>query len=312
MLGIAVKGRESPYQVMLNEVTTAAICFSGQPGRVEANLEGIAGWCRRAAESGAQLALFPELSVTGFISNHPSGDHAAWLAEVLRGAWRTAQPLDGPAVQQLKSLSKECNIHLSAGLLENAGNVLYNTHIVAGDGQLLGIWRKMHIPLFEMQVYNGGGPAEVVETDLGKLGVNICFDAFLPESTRLLGVRNAEIALFPFAADPPPATAAAWAAWAQPVLQARCSENGLFGVACNYFGQVSFAGVGQSFPGGALTVGPGGEVLAVSTEHSAEPHMLLTVLKRDDLLEARAKFEYTFRFRRPELYGSIASRSDEK
>ncbi len=50
----------------------------------------------------------------------------------------------------------------------------------------------MHIPLFEMPVHNGGGVPEVIETPLGRIGVNICFDAFLPESTRLLAVRGAE------------------------------------------------------------------------------------------------------------------------
>jgi N-carbamoylputrescine amidase len=294
---------------MKDQVTVAAVAFDGRPGEVEANLERMDGWCRCAAAEGAELVLFPELSVTGFLPNHPVGPHEPWIAQVLQGAWRMAQRLDGPVVEALRRMSRETGVCVSAGFLENSGNALFNTHVLAGDGELLGSWRKMHIPLFEMQVYNGGGIPETVETDLGRVGVNICFDAFLPESTRLLGVRNAEIVLFPFAADPPPGTAAGWADWARPVLQARCAENGVFGVACNYFGEVSYAEAGQRFPGGAMVVGPDGGEQASNTEPSREPHMLTAVLRRDDLLAARARFEYTFRFRRPELYGPLAGNS---
>jgi predicted amidohydrolase len=152
-----------------------------------------------------------------------------------------------------------------------------------------------------MQVYNGGDAPVVVETPLGRIGANVCFDAFLPESTRLLGVQNAEIVLFPFSADPAPVTAEGWFAWAGPVLAARCAENGVFGIACNYRGAVEFAGLTQHFPGGAITIQPDG---CPSTP--VQPDMAVTTLCRDVLLEARARFEYTFRFRRPDLYGPLA------
>ena len=63
------------------------------------------------------------------------------------------------------------------------------------------------------RVINGGGVPQVVDTPLGRIGANICFDTLFPESTRLLGVQGCEIMLAPFAADPPPGTAAAWANW---------------------------------------------------------------------------------------------------
>jgi predicted amidohydrolase len=158
----------------------------------------------------------------------------------------------------------------------------------------------MHVPMFEMQIYNGGGVPDVVDTRLGRIGVNICFDAMMPESTRLLGIQGCEIALFPFAADPPPCTPEAWAEWAAPVVRARCSENGVFGVCANYRGAVSCAGASQTFPGGALVVGPGGAIMAES------PGPLFTDLHARQLLDARSRFEYTFRFRRPELYKKLA------
>lgn len=286
---------------MIEAIVAAAAAGEIHPGETIANLAKIRWQARQAAAAGAALILFPELSVTGFLPNHPPGDHAAWLAEALRGAWRHAERLDGAAVAELARISHEEGIFVAAGILENAGGVLHNTHVLVGEGRVWGRWRKMHVPLFEMPFYNGGEAPAVVETPLGRIGVNICFDAMLPESTRLLAVQGCEIGLFPFAADPAPSTAEAWAAWARPVLQARCAENGIFGVACNYRGVAEFAGVKQAFPGGSMIVGPGGEVLC---EGSGE--ILLSALTAERLREARSAFEYTFRFRRPELYGLLA------
>lgn len=287
---------------MKDHVTIAAVAAQTKPDQTSDNLDILNQRCQEAAAQGAELVLFPELSATGFIPNHPEGNHFEWLAAVLDGAWKMAQPLDGEVVSSLCAISRSAGTYIAAGLLENAGNQLYNTHVLVGDGCLLGAWRKMHIPLFEMPVYNGGEAPIIVETPLGRIGVNICFDAFLPESTRLLGVQNAEIVLFPFAADPAPVTPEGWFGWAQPVLQARCSENGVFGIACNYSGAVEYAGVSQAFPGGAAIVGPDGSLVS-----AIEAKMVVQRLDRKRLLEARSRFEYTFRFRRPELYRSLSN-----
>lgn len=290
---------------MTGTVRISAICVDNKPGETGANLERIAHWSRRAADEGARLALFPELSLTGFVPNHPTGDHAAWLRAALLEARRMALPLVGDTVTALCAIARDTGLLISAGMLEDAGSVLHNTQILAGPEGLLGVWRKMHVPMFEMPFYNGGPAVEAVTTPAGRIGANICFDALMPESTRLLAVSGVEIVLFPFAADPPPCTPAGWAAWAGPALRARCQENGVFGVACNYTGHVECAGVTQDFPGGAIVVGPRGEVIAEWDGPAGTAGMLLADLDAGMLLAARAEPEYLFRFRRPELYTSL-------
>jgi predicted amidohydrolase len=288
---------------VIDTLVLAAANSPSQPGATTRNIEAIVHLADRAANAHAKLVLFPELSLTGFLPNHPEGNHAAWLRDALQFARSTAEPLDGPAVKTLTMMAQQIGIYISAGMLEDAGNLLYNTQILVGPQGLIGAWRKMHIPMFEMPFYNGGPAPTVVETPLGRIGANICFDALLPESTRLLAVQNVEIVLFPFAADPPPVTAAGWAAWASPAVRARCQENGVFGIACNYTGHVEAAGVKQSFPGGALVAGPRGELLAEQAEGGT---LLLHEISSDTLRAARAEPEYLFRFRRPELYGPLA------
>jgi predicted amidohydrolase len=156
-----------------------------------------------------------------------------------------------------------------------------------------------------MPFYNGGQAPRVVDTPLGRIGANICFDALMPESTRLLAVQNVEIVLFPFAADPPPLTAAGWAQWAMPAVHARAVENGIFAVACNYVGNVVCAGVEQRFPGGGFILSPRGAVLADWTSES-ESGLIVADLESRELEAARAEPEYLYRFRRPELYGPLA------
>ena len=291
---------------MLNNVRIAAIAVDTQPGNLPENLRKIAVWTKKAAAAGAKLILFQELSLSGFIPNHPVGDHDRWLREALQIGRRIAEPLDGPAVRQLSQIAAESEVMISTGLLEDAGHVLHNTQVLVGNKGLLGSWRKMHVPMYEMPFYNGGGVPEVVETPLGRVGVNICFDVLLPESTRLLAIKNVEIALFPFAADPPPATPQGWANWASTPIKSRCAENGIYGIACNYVGTVTCAGATQSFPGGGMIVDPRGQITGEWTGVCGEPAMLLGDLSAEVLREARAEPEYLYRFRRPELYESLA------
>jgi N-carbamoylputrescine amidase len=291
---------------MRDEVRVAAVAADTKPGEIERNLEKIDLWTARAVQQGAQLVLFPELSLSGFIPNHPHGDHEAWLRRSLVEARRAAIDLQSGHVDTLKAIAARHRVLVSVGTLEDAGNVMYNTQLLVGPEGLLGSWRKMHVPMFEMPFYNPGQGPRVVATPLGRIGANICFDALIPESTRLLAVQSVDIVLFPFAADPPPRTAAGWAEWAGPALRARCVENGVFGVACNYVGHVECAGALQDFPGGGMIVSPRGQLIAQWSVQSGESGLLVADLTARDLQAARAEPEYLYRFRRPEIYGPLA------
>jgi len=291
---------------MRENVRAAAVAVDSNPGDTSGNLQKIDDWAGRAKDAGADLVLFPELSLTGFIPNHPDGNHNTWLRRALLAAQTMSEPLSGPSVDRLIQIAAHHDILLCAGMLEDAGNVLHNTQVLVGPDGLLGRWRKMHVPMFEMPFYNGGDAPTVVDTPLGRVGVNICFDALLPESTRLLAVQNVEIVLFPFAADPAPVTPQGWHDWAGPSLRARCQENGVFGLACNYVGHVECSGVEQTFPGGCLAVGPRGEVLKDWSGNSGQPALMIAEFGRTMLREGRAEPEYLFRFRRPELYGTLS------
>src|SRR5262245_12139235 len=122
---------------MKESVRVAAVALNSHPGETQRNLDLIAEWCRRAKAEGAELVLFPELSVTGFVPNHPVGDHAEWLRQALRGARTMAEPVEagaardgaaqGSAVARLCEISRDTGVYVAAGLLEDAGHLLFNT-----------------------------------------------------------------------------------------------------------------------------------------------------------------------------------------
>ena len=235
---------------MDQSVRIAAGCCQSQPGEAGRNLDQIDRIAREAANEGATLLVLPELSVTGFIPNHPVGDHQAWLQKALLFARAHAEPMAGYSAARLCQIAKTHQLLVAAGILEDAGNLLYNTYLLAGPDGVVAHWRKLHIPMFEMPFYQPGTPPVVVDAAMALIGANICFDAFMPESTRLLAIQNVELVLFPFAANPGNGSEDDWCDWATVPLRSRCAENGVFGVASNYLGHVKCAGAEQTFPGG--------------------------------------------------------------
>ncbi len=205
---------------MLDCLRVAAVAVDTKPGHLDENVEKLAHWIGQAASAGARAVLFPELSLTGFIPNHPLGQHESWLRRALSEARRAALRLDSPPLESLQALARRHQMRVCVGLLEDGGNLLYNAQILIGPDGIEGHWRKLHVPMFETPFYQGGSTAPVSVTSVGRLGVNICFDVFMPESTRLLAVQNVEVVLMPFAADPPPATPTGWANWASPAIRA--------------------------------------------------------------------------------------------
>ncbi|MBM4077542.1 MAG: carbon-nitrogen hydrolase family protein [Planctomycetes bacterium] len=292
---------------MKETVRVACASIDTKPGQMDENLAKIEAVCSQLSDRGVELVLFQELSLCGFIPNHPVGNHDQWLRRALLSARQLARAVPGEVTAAVQKIASSFKMLISVGLLEDAGNRLFNTQILVGSDGMLGRWRKMHVPMFEMPFYNGCDAPTVVETPLGRIGANICFDSLLPESTRLLAIQNVEIVLFPFAADPPPGDVNAWKQWARTPVSSRCAENGVFGLACNTVGTVELVETCQTFPGGQMIFGPRGELLADGDSQSGMPGAVVHNLAQVQLLTARAGPEYLFRFRRPELYGTLAN-----
>src|SRR3712207_2149774 len=102
-----------------------------------ANLEKAIEFIGEAASGGAQIVCLPELFRSQYFCQ--SEDHANFAL---------AEEVPGPTTQRLEPVARENKVVIVASLFERrAAGVYHNTAaIIDADGQLLGKYRKMHIP----------------------------------------------------------------------------------------------------------------------------------------------------------------------
>ena len=133
-------------------------------GRPEENLSRAKEMLRDAARQGAQLALLPECLDLGWANPE---------------AHEMAQPIPGAHSDRLCAWAAEYGLYVCAGLTERDGGKLYNTAVLIDKrGKLLGKHRKINL-LTEIEgsgLYSVGSKLEVFDTELGKLGIDICAD----------------------------------------------------------------------------------------------------------------------------------------
>jgi predicted amidohydrolase len=260
------------------------------------NQRAISERVAEAARHGATLVVFPECALTGYCFE--SCDEALPLAETIPG-------------EATQALAKACAIHGAhavVGLIERAGDQLYNACVLVGPRGLVGKYRKIHLPGLGLDrlVTPGDERWKVYDVGSAKLGMHICYDSAFPESARSMALDGAELLVLP-TNFPPGAECLC-----DKVLPARAMEN------CVYIAAANRVGVerGFQFIGGSKICGPDGELLA----HAA--HAEETIIYADlDLARARSKRRVRvpgkheidrFADRRPEMYARIVERNDNR
>jgi len=110
-----------------------------------------------------------------------------------------AEPIPGPATEQLGRAAKRNRLWVVAGLIERDGQRIFNTAVLLSrEGKLAGKYRKIHLPREEW--HKGIEPAReypVFQTDFGTVAIQICYDWFFPELATIYGLRGAEIVFAP-------------------------------------------------------------------------------------------------------------------
>ncbi|MBD1591606.1 carbon-nitrogen hydrolase family protein [Arthrobacter sp. S1_S22] len=141
------------------------------------------------AQPHSKLVVFPELHLFG------DEDPDLQRTEMLQAS---AEPLDGPRVKELKQLAKDLNIWLVPGSVCERGpeGQLFNTQLVLSpDGELAGYYRKI-FPWRPFEPYDPGDRFTTVDLPgIGRVGLNICYDAWYPEVSRQLAWMGADVIL---------------------------------------------------------------------------------------------------------------------
>jgi predicted amidohydrolase len=135
-----------------------------------------------------------------------------------------AEPIPGPSTELLGALAKRLRVWLVAGIYEREGKRIYNTAVLIGrDGSLAGRYRKMSLPDEEIEGgITPGSDTPVFDTDFGRVGLMICWDASYPQVAAALARRGAEVVFLPI-----------WGG-VEELVQARAIENQAYVVASGY------------------------------------------------------------------------------
>ena len=234
-------------------------------GNTAENMDKLKHSIEDVASKGAELVVLQELHNTLYFCQTEN-----------TSLFDLAETIPGPSTEFYSGIASANGIVLVTSLFEKRAPGLYhNTAVVFDkDGSIAGKYRKMHIPddpaYYEKFYFTPGDLGfEPIQTSIGKLGVQVCWDQWYPEGARLMTLKGAEILIYPTAigwesTDTPEEKARQLEAW---VISQRghAVANGLPVIAVNRVGREpdpSKQTNGIRFWGYSFVAGPQGEILA--------------------------------------------------
>jgi predicted amidohydrolase len=255
------------------------------------NLAKIKKLVARAKKQRAELVIFPELSLTGYV--------------VRDQIYELAEKIPGPSTKIIEDVAKKNDIHVIFGMPEVSDKTeatLHNSAVFIGPEGFIGKYHKMYLPthsIFEEKRYfRPGYQTAVFDTELGKLGLIICYDIYFPEVTRLTRLKGAELIVC-ISASP-----GVRRSFFEVLTVARAIENTAF------LAFVNLAGIqdGLQFWGGSRLVGPSGRVLVQANYD--EDDFVMGEVNYPDIRPIEA-FVPTLRDLRPELFDQLKRSAEE-
>ncbi|MGB9740438.1 MAG: carbon-nitrogen hydrolase family protein [Candidatus Bathyarchaeia archaeon] len=249
------------------------------------NLKKMESISVKAAKEEAELIIFPELSLTGYV--------------VRDEIYNLAETIPGPSTKAMVQIAKKAGLYVIFGmpeLSEKAKSTIYNSAVLVGPEGFIGKYRKMYLPthsIFEEKRYfRHGYEAVALDTKLGKIGLIICYDIFFPEVSRLTRLKGAMLIVC-ISASP-----AVRKAFFEALTVARAIENTAF------LAYVNLVGIedGLQFWGGSRLVGPNGNVIK-QAKYDEEDLVMCDVNYSD--IKPVETFVPTLKDLRPELFDEL-------
>jgi N-carbamoylputrescine amidase len=269
------------------------------------NLEKALWRIREAAARGAQIVCLQELFRSQYFCREESAELFA-----------LAESIPGPTTETIGRLARELGVVVIASLFERrAAGLYHNTAAVIGaNGELSGIYRKMHIPddplYFEKFYFTPGDLGFVnFNTPFARVGVLVCWDQWYPEAARLSSLSGANILFYPTAIGWHPAEkeqhgAGQLDAW-RTIQRSHAIANGIYVAAVNRVGFEGPPDRGLEFWGSSFVADPFGKVIAEAS--SSVEEILVVECDPHKAEEVRRNWPF-LRDRRVDAYSPISQR----
>ena len=256
----------------------------------EANLDAMRKWLVQTTAEGAQLTVFPECALTGY------------CFDSLEEAIPYAESIPGPATESVAEWCRDLNAFVVFGLLERAGDRLFNACTLVGPGGVVGSYRKIHLPYLGVDRFMTPGDQSFAVHQAGpaRVGMNICYDGSFPESSRMMALEGADLIVLP----------TNWPSGAEcsadHMINIRAMENHVYYLAVDRVGVER----GFSFIGKSRLCAPNGDSLdPAGHKNPAVLYGDLDLERARDKKVVRVPGQYEihrFRDRRPEMYGRLS------
>ena len=275
---------------MKNKIKLALAQMSSKRENKEANIATISEVTAKAKAQGADLVIFPELFLTGYV--------------VRDQIYELAENVPGPSTRRIEQIAKQNSMHIIFGmpeLSEKTQATVFNTSVLIGPDGLVGKYRKMYLPTHsvfeEKRHFRPGYQSAAFDTPIGKIGLCICYDLFFPEVTRLIRLSGAQLIVC-ISASP-----AVRRSYFEILASARALEN------TAYLAYVNLVGVqdGLQFWGGSRLVSPTGDIIAKARYD--EEDFTLCYVNYGDIRPAET-FIPTLRDLRPELFDELKKKAE--
>ncbi|MBQ0059103.1 MAG: hypothetical protein KBS83_03975 [Lachnospiraceae bacterium] len=236
----------------MKDLKAACISIKSDVGSLNENLDRIKSRAAAAKQEGADLVLFPELSLTGYTTSAPEN---------------IAIDRQDPSIKTLSNLAQELGLIICFSFAEKCQDKCYITACVT-DGESCHFYRKIHLGFAESKVFSAGEKIQTIETDKASLGISICVESHMAPLFEIYRKQGVEIMLLPYASGMSGDTCKAnW----RKVLPCRANDMGVYVLACNL--------LKESSGGGMCILDPKGNVL--DEYYGKEEHMILCDLKND-------------------------------
>jgi predicted amidohydrolase len=277
-------------KLMKEKIKLALAQISSRRENKKENLQKIKEFTMKAVEQAADLVVFPEMSLTGYVLH----DQIYELAEII----------PGPSTKRIEDLAKKTGTHIIFGmpeLSEKAEATIFNTAVFVGPKGFIGKFRKMYLPTHsvfeEKRYFRPGYQTAAFKTSIGNVGLFICYDIFFPEVCRLTRLKGAEL-IACISASP-----SVRRSYFEILTAARALENTVF------LAYVNLVGVedGLQFWGGSRVISPTGEPLAKAKYD--EEDLVICEIDYNDIRPAET-FVPTLRDLRPELFDQLKKHSE--
>ena len=235
-----------------------------------ANMRHATEKIKDAAKRGAQLICLPELFRSQYFCREENAD-----------LFELAEPVPGPTTEELGAVARDCGVVLIVSVFERRAAGIYHNScaVIDADGKYLGRYRKMHIPddpLYYEKFYFAPGDLgfPVFETKYGRVGVQICWDQWYPEGSRVVSLQGAQVIFYPTSIGWHPSEkkqfgAAQLDAW-RTIQRSHAIANGVYVAVCNRVGFEGTKQAGLEFWGNSFVSSPFGEILAEASNSKEE------------------------------------------